>query len=102
AFGTERGIVEGRDEDRLGLETPVTRFEVAVMIWRELNVMGYEFGGEEVVNFSDAIVPWAETAVDALVKEGFIKGFGDGTFGGAKGILKQDLGVMLLRVDEKL
>ena len=36
------------------------------------------------------ILPFGE-AVKALSKEGIIKGFDNGTFGGESGILKQDL-----------
>ena len=98
AFGTTRGIVEGRAVDRLGMETPVTRDEVALMIYRELKLQKYEFKGTSVVEFSDApLTPWAQEAIEALAKESIIKGFADGSFGGKKNILKQDLAIMLFR-----
>jgi ELWxxDGT repeat protein len=99
AFGTARGIVEGRDVDRLGMETPVTRDEVSLMIYRELKLQKYEFKGTNVVEFTDSpLTPWAKEAIEALAKESIIKGFAEGSFGGRKNILKQDLGVMLLRL----
>jgi hypothetical protein len=99
AFGTTRGIVEGRAVDRLGMETPVTRDEVALMIYRELKLQKYVFKGTTVVEFTDApLTSWANEAIEALAKESIIKGFADGSFGGQKSILKQDLGVMLLRL----
>lgn len=97
-FAAENGIVEGRSEGSLGLDTPVTRYEVAVMLYRELKRQGYEFDGNVSFSFNDSIVDWAREAVEALAREGIIKGFADGTFGGDKGILKQDLGVMVVRV----
>lgn len=93
------GIVEGRTPTQLGLDSPVSRFEVAVMLHRELTRRNYEFTGSTERSFSDNLVDWAETAVNALVAEGIIKGFEDGHFGGTLGILKQDLGVMLLRLE---
>ena len=102
AFGTTRGIVEGRDVDRLGMETPVTRDEVALMTFRELKLQKYEFKGTAEVTFTDTpLTPWASEAIMTLAKEGVIKGFPDGTFGGRKNILKQDLAIMLLRHKKK-
>ena len=98
AYGTERGIVEGRTATTLGMETPVTRNELAVMLYRELKLQNYEFKGTTEVKFTDTLTPWAKEAVEALSKEGIINGFVDGTFGGSKNILKQDLGVMLMRI----
>ena len=102
AFGTDREIVEGRTPTTLGLETPVTRFEVAVMIYRELKLLDYPFQGTTEKTFTDPIVPWALEAVTALAKEEILKGFPNGTFGGEQGILKQDLGVILLRVKNNM
>ena len=98
AFGTERGIVEGRTTTTLGMETPVSRDEVALMIYRELKKQNFEFKGTAKFEFTDTLTPWAKEAIEALSKEGIIKGFSDGTFGGSKNILKQDLGVMLMRI----
>jgi hypothetical protein len=98
AFGTTRGIVEGRTPTTLGMETPVTRDEVALMIYRELKLQKYEFKGSRQVTFTDMpLTPWAAEAIQMLAKEGIINGFADGTFGGKKNILKQDLAIMLYR-----
>jgi len=93
------GIVEGRTSTQLGLDSPVSRFEVAVMLHRELLRRNYEFTGTTKRTFTDELVEWASDAVNALVSESIIKGFEDGRFGGTLGILKQDLGVMLLRLE---
>jgi hypothetical protein len=98
AYGTDRGIVEGRTPTKLGLETPVTRNEVAVMIHRELVKMSYEFEGTVIIAFNDANTPWALFAIQQLAGEGIVKGFTPDTFGGNQSILKQDLGIMLLRI----
>ena len=98
AYGTERGIVEGRTATTLGLKTPVTRNEVAVMIYRELQKIEYDFRGVLFVPFTDNTTPWALFAVETLAKEGIVKGFSPEQFGGGKFILKQDLGIILLRI----
>lgn len=99
-FATARGVIEGRSPELLGMDTPMQRYEVAVMLVRELRVLEYEFSGELVVNFVDALVPWAEKEVMQLAQEGIIKGFADGSFGGEKSIVNQDVAVMLLRLND--
>jgi hypothetical protein len=97
AFGTNRGIVEGRTATTIGIETPLTRYEIAIMLYRELKKQNYEFKGVKTVNFSDGLIIWTKEPVETLAKEGIINGFSDGTFGGLKGILKQDAAIMMLR-----
>ncbi len=97
-FATARGITQGRDPNALGLDTPVTRNEIAMMIFRELKVRGYEFTGTVQIDFIDELTPWAQDAIEQLAKEGIIKGFADGRFGGEEPILKQDLAVMIRRI----
>jgi hypothetical protein len=101
-FATDRGIVEGRTETLLGLDSPVTRDEIAMMLFRELVEQEYSFSGDLDIVFTDVLTDWAEEAIMKLAKEGFVKGYEDGSFGGADSILKQDLGVMLLRVKRVL
>jgi hypothetical protein len=107
AFGTDRGIVEGRDATRLGMESPVTRDEVAVMIHRELKLQNYKFGdfsNVKFAGFADQLTPWASDSILTLYKEGIIKGFpnpdsnsAQTIFDGNRNILKQDLAIMLVR-----
>lgn len=101
SFATDSGVVEGRTPSSLGMETPVTRYEVATMIYRELKNQNFNFNAKVAVSFSDEIVEWAKESVFALAKEGIIKGFSDSTFGGEKYVLKQDLAVMILRAVQK-
>ena len=101
AYALKYDIVQGRTASTLGMETPVTRDEVALMIYRELKRKNYkfkDFSNVKFAGFKDTLTPWSEEAIMTLYKEGIIKGFSDGTFGGSKNILKQDLGVMLFRM----
>jgi hypothetical protein len=102
SFAVNRGVVQGRTATKLGMETPVTRDEIAVMLYRELKTLDYKFAGSEVVTFTDTLTQWAAEAITALAKESIIKGFANGEFGGQKQILKQDFGVMLLRLSSLL
>jgi hypothetical protein len=100
AFSNE--LVEGRGNGSLGLDTPIARNEVAVILYRELQRQGYEFAGSTLIEFTDDIMPWATEAVTKLVAEEIVKGFEDGSFGGEKSILKQDLAIMLMRAHDKM
>ena len=80
----------------------MSRYEAAVMIYRELKRQGYVYLGSTEVTFADEIINWAAEAVEKLVAEEIVKGFADGTFGGEKSIIKQDLAVILLRTLESL
>lgn len=101
-YAFTNGVVEGRSETILGLDTPMSRYEAAVMIYRELKRQGYVYLGSTEVTFADEIINWAAEAVEKLVAEEIVKGFADGTFGGEKSIIKQDLAVILLRTLESL
>ncbi len=94
----KRGVVVGKTADNLGLPDPVSRYEIAVMLMRELSLANYNFPEKpDAITFKDEQVDWAKEAVLKLATAGIIKGFADGTFGGEQGILKQDLAIMLLR-----
>lgn len=100
-YAISNEIVEGRTPTLLGMETPVTRDEIALMLYRELKKQNYKFLGSELVTFKDVLTPWSAEAIQVLAKEGIIKGFSDGSFGGSENIIKQDFGVMLLRLLNK-
>lgn len=110
AYGTTREIVEGRSATTLGMETPVTRYEIALMLYRELKLQNFKFTDFSNVRyirfagFEDTLVQWAEEAVNTLHQEGIIKGFPNTDpnniqtlFKGQESILKQDFAVILLR-----
>jgi hypothetical protein len=98
-FAFKRGVVEGREPSILGLDSPMSRYEMAVMIHRELAIQNFEFEStEDSKVFTDELVDWAKKQVLEMTKAEFIKGFADGSFGGANPVIKQDFAVVLLRV----
>jgi heat shock protein HslJ len=99
-YASTKEIIKGRSEKILGLETPITRNEVAVMLYRELGRQNFEFTGNTETSFKDEIPTWAKEAVEKLAKEGILKGFGaSGEFGGELSVLKQDFAIMLNRLE---
>lgn len=95
SYAKEHGIVQGRSEGILGLDTPLSRYEFVVMMHRTLAPDDNSAGDAD---YEDSIVEWAIEAVNWAKEEGYMTGFGSGLFGGSEGILKQDIGVTLLRI----
>lgn len=96
-YAKDMGYVEGRSEGLLGTDTAMNRFEFVQILFR---ILEGESGAEDAP-YSDAIMEWAADAVNWAYAEGYMTGFADGTFGGEKGILKQDVGVVMLRIMDK-
>lgn len=93
-YASDMGYIEGRSEGILGLDTPMNRFEFVQILFRVLE-------GEPVSTvapYTDEIMDWAKNSVNWAHAKGYMTGFADGTFGGEKGILKQDVGVVMLRL----
>jgi hypothetical protein len=72
------------------------------MSHRELNKQGYNFTRTNPLKFIGSQADWAAASITALTAEEIINGFSDQTFKGSNSILKQDLGIMLLRTKAKL
>lgn len=78
------GIVSGTGEDRLErlLFSPkktVTRQEIAVMLIKELKILGVDVEVKDELSFSDKdiIASWAYDAVSFATKNGILSGIGD-------------------------
>jgi len=78
------GIVEGMGDGTFGADTPITREQLAVMLFRFIQIMGIEvpMGAAVSVVFTDlgAISSWAAEAVAAIQAMGIISGRPDGSF----------------------
>ena len=72
----------------------MNRFEFVVILFRILDGEA----GSVRAPYSDAIMTWAAEAVNWAYAKGYMTGYANGTFGGENGILKQDVGVVMLRI----
>lgn len=81
AMAKESGLVNGVSETEFGVGQPITREQMATMIYRAGILLGYETSGVPKT-FTDGheISDYAKTAVDALTAGGVINGKADGTF----------------------
>lgn len=77
AAAADSGIVKGTDSGCFGTEEPISRQDMAVMLFRACNMTAQK--GEA---FSDdgAISPYAKDAVYTMRTKGIISGMGDGSF----------------------
>lgn len=99
-YGYDHGIIEGRSPGVFGVTGTINRYEVAVIIARQL---GAALDDKQVTSFVDdsEIVGWARGAVAYLQQQNIFKGFtlenGTSQFGGDTSILKQDAAIVLFR-----
>ncbi|MCK9479237.1 MAG: S-layer homology domain-containing protein [Firmicutes bacterium] len=85
ATGERFGITSGIDRERFGVGQPITREEMAVMVWRTLKILDSDVlkKGEGAVQLFDdepQISDFAHTGVAEVAKAGIINGYGDGNF----------------------
>ena len=76
-WASDNGIVEGYGGGTFGPRDNITREQMATMLHRFANHMGYDLSGPaELPNFSDAhsISDWAQGAMKWCVAAGYIKG----------------------------
>jgi len=78
------GVVTGVGNGNFAPDAPITREQMAVMLYRYINMMGINIGtiGGANVPFADqnAVSPWAATAVNAVRAMGIMPSRADGAF----------------------
>ncbi|HMM05146.1 MAG TPA: S-layer homology domain-containing protein [Clostridiales bacterium] len=76
-WATETGVIKGYDQDTFGSKDPITREQMATILYRYASVKGYDVSAADSLNqFTDAgkVSPWAADAVKWAVAEGLIHG----------------------------
>lgn len=83
AYAQKLGIVTGRSDGTFGAKDPISRQEMAVMVYRAIQYMKIRtLGSESAAAFKDhyAISDYAKEAVEAIQKAGIVNGFPDGFY----------------------
>lgn len=102
AMGILKGYTQTVWDDELGenieaqIAKPyqkITRAEFAVLLYQALNLES----AKQRAPFADQIPAWAAEAVDALHKEGIVKGNPDGTFRPGNNISRAEIVAMLVQ-----
>ncbi len=85
-WAADNGIVNGKGNNLFAPNAPITREEMAVMLYRYVDLLeedGFVLPTDQPwIDFSDVgqIAPWALDAVDMMIEAGIINGYGDNTF----------------------
>lgn len=79
AAGVKSGIINGMGDGTFGVDTYISRQDIAAIIYRAAQKM-LEKGSLEMFSDASAVSDYAADGVSALTKAGIINGMGDGTF----------------------
>ncbi|MBQ2967933.1 MAG: S-layer homology domain-containing protein [Clostridia bacterium] len=81
AMAKDSGIVNGVSKTAFGVGQPITREQMATMIYRAGQLLGYQTNGTpKIFTDGNTISDYAKDAVDALTAGGVINGMSDGSF----------------------
>ena len=96
-----KNIITGETADVFGVGNPVTREQMATIIYRAYTGEGYTFERKGIKHFLDAtsISDYAKTAVDKMSDSGVITGMEDGTFAPKDFALRSQAAVMIDRAN---
>ena len=101
AWALENGIVTGYDADTFGPDDPVTREQLAAILYRYAKTKGLGFDGLWAfrLDFSDAdeVSDWAYEAVCWAVANGVMQGVGGGRLAPKASASRAQIATMLMR-----
>ena len=101
AWAAENGIVPGYDADTFGPDDPVTREQLATILYRYAKDKGYGFTGfwSFRLDFDDAdeVSDWAYEAMCWMVMEGVIQGMGNNKLAPKSNATRAQVAAMLMR-----
>ena len=103
AWAAEAGLVSGYADGRFGPDDPITREQLASILWRYAQYLSMSTGGRDTLrSFTDAqqISPWAQEAVAWAVDSGILHGRTDGTLDPARQTTRAEAAVMIRQMIE--
>lgn len=90
------GIIEGYSDGTFRPTKLVTREEAAVMLFRAFQLS--TTAGETAIADQNLLHTWSKDAVMSMLDAGYIQGYTDGTFGGARSITRAEAVTLLDRI----
>lgn len=103
AWAVSKGIATGTGQGRFSPDKVITREQMALMIYRYMNLKGMELAGTaEPTAFSDSagIMEAARPAVAALQRGGIVSGKGANRFCPLDGATRAELVTILMKIDQ--
>ena len=104
AWSAERGLTGDYDNGRLDPSVPVTREQIAAILYRYATYKGYDTeNAGSIANFSDAakVSSWANTAISWAVGEGLMNG-DNGALRPQGNATRAEIAALLMRFAENI
>ncbi|MEK0315103.1 glycosyl hydrolase 53 family protein [Cohnella sp. 56] len=106
ASAAKLGIVTGRPDGAFGLDAPITRQEMAAMLYRAANAVKLDLAAAPAVQAAaftdaDAIAPYARDAAAAMQRAGILQGTGAGAFTPAASATRAQAATAIYRLFEQ-
>lgn len=97
ATAQKLGIVNGKPNGKFGVHENITREDMAVMVYKAIQVKQLELSVRETGAFKDeaSIANYAKQAVEATQRAGIINGVGNGEFAPKKNASRAEAAVMI-------
>ena len=106
AWAAETSAVNGTSADAFSPDTPVTREQLAAILYRYAQARGKGFTGAWafLLDFSDAasVSEWADEAMHWMTMHGVITGMGDGTLAPRDNAARAQIATMFMRFCEEI
>lgn len=102
-WATQQGVVTGDDNGAFGPDDPVTREQLAAILYRYAQAKGVDlldYEGTAALAFPDAgeVSDWAREAMTWTVEQGLMKGTGEGKLAPAAPTTRAEMAVLLQRL----
>lgn len=100
AWADQSGIVTGYGNGRFGTDDPVTRQQLATVLYRYAQQKGYDVSASaDLTSYHDSenVADWAESAVRWAVASGLIDGMDDGTLSPSGTATRAQVAAIFLR-----
>ena len=98
-WAVQNHIMSGYTASTFGPHDPITREQLAAILWRYAGSPAAEAG--EAYTDEDSIASWAVTAVDWARTHGFINGMSDGSFRPAGRATRAQVAAILMRYQDR-
>ena len=97
-WAAQNGIVSGYGGDLFGTNDPVTREQIATILWRYSGSPAADAG----TDFADegSIATWADTAVDWARRNGYVNGMDGNRFAPSDTATRAQVATILMRYDQ--
>ena len=100
AWAAERGIISGYGDGQFGPNAPVTREQLAVILWRYAGSPAPS-GSDLPFGDADQVSSWASNALRWAVENGILSGYGDGRLAPQESATRAQMAQILKRFLEQ-